>query len=290
MFKFNKKTNFPFTIHPLFLVVGVYCFFVKQLPLFFCYTLSALVHEGGHFLVARKYGYKMLKVRLMPYGAELCGDLDEFIYNDEIKIALAGPITSVLMSGVIVMTWWMFPSVYNFTIELCMASLACGIFNLLPIYPLDGGRVLTAILSKKETRKSAILKAKIATRAFAVLLFILFIISYFYYFNLSFGLMAVMLFLSSFSKNEGQNYQRLLFNDFLHKPIKQGLEMVELMVDKNLPVYKIYPKLKSQKFYRFIVVDESMNMLFVCDEKLFYKLNAEDFKLSFGELKKLNIT
>ncbi len=270
------------------MLVGIYCAFANTLPLFLCYTLSALVHEYGHYIVAKKYGYKMLKVRLMPYGAELCGEEDEFIFNHEIVIALSGPITSIIFSGLLVMSWWLVPNIYNYTIELCMASFVCGIFNLLPIYPLDGGRVLVAKLSKQKTRKSALKWAKYTTRAFAVCLAFMFVFSCFYAVNISFGIMAIMLFSSTFSSGSSQSYKRLLVNGGKNRHLCSGLEVVELVVGQNIPIYKIYPKLKEQKYYKFKVVNANLTTVFECDEKIFYNLTPEQFKLTFLEIKKIN--
>ena len=68
------------------LCFGMYCVFAGLLNVFLCYMLSAVLHELGHLLVAKKLGYKMLQIRIMPYGAELCGELDEFLYVDDVKI------------------------------------------------------------------------------------------------------------------------------------------------------------------------------------------------------------
>lgn len=282
-----KYSALPFVIHPLFLVLGVYCFWAGIMEMFLCYTLSALLHEGGHYLVAKRCGYKMIQLKLMPYGAELSGELDQFIYNDEIKIALAGPLTSLCISIVVVMLWWLSPGCYVYTYDFCMSNLVCAIFNCLPIYPLDGGRVLVASLSKRIRRIDAINYSKIATRVFSICLFVLFILSSFYTFNLSFGIIAIMLFVSSMTTASANNYYRVSSRLERRRNSAKGLEVVELMVGEDVKIYKVYAKLKSQKFYRFLVVDKDMKVCAVLDEGILDGISPEDFKKTFGELSKI---
>lgn len=280
----KKLKNFPLTIHPLFLLLGVYCYLAGKIITFFCYTLSALIHEFGHFVVAKKLGYKLLKVRLLPYGAELCGNLDEFLYKDEIWIALAGPITSVILSLVIVSFWWINPNLYNYTLELCISSIVCGIFNLLPIFPLDGGRVLVSVLSLKLERAKAIKYASIATRCFAICLLFIFFISVFYTFNITFGILGIMLLTSSINQNAECNYYRMcsLKEKILSKEKLLNVQFV--MVNFNMPIFKVMRKIRPQTFYNFIVVDDDFNELFIIKESVLESLCVDEFKKPMASL------
>lgn len=285
MSKIKKTYNsFPLVVHPLFLCLGVYCIFMKIFDVFLCYILSALLHEMGHFIVAKKLGYKMLQVRVMPYGAELCGEIDEFLYSDDIKIAIAGPITSLLLAGVVVCFWWIFPNCYEWTYEFCVSNIVCAIFNILPVYPLDGGRVLVSYLSRNLARNDALRYAKNATKVFSYLMFGLFLLSIFYTLNITFGIIAIMLYSSTFNNFKECSYVRLTKTSLRYKEMKRGVEVVELMVDEKTKISKIYSKLKSQKFYRFIVVDKNLSVKAVVDEKMFAEIEPENFMLTFEEI------
>ena len=291
----DAYSKLPIVIHPLFVLFGLYCIIVGLWQVFLCYTLSAVFHEVGHFIVAKRCGYKMIQLRLMPYGAELSGELDEFIYNDEIKIALAGPVTSFIIAIITIAMWWIAPNCYGYTYDFCISNIVCAIFNFLPIYPLDGGRVVVAMLSRKIRRIDAVRYAKIATRVFSLMLFGLFILSFLYTYNISFGIVSIMLFVSASSSSMQCNYLRLNVRIGLNKNLSKGLEVVELVVNKKTKIYKIYSKLRSQKFYRFIVVDDKMQTERIVDELIFNNITAEDFKKSFEEIlllkynKKINV-
>lgn len=281
----NRIQNAPVIIHPLFIIFGCYCYLCGNLSVFVCYTLSAVIHEFGHFIVAKRLGYKLLQIRLMPYGADLCGNVDEFLYKDEIKIALAGPITSVILSGFLVMIWWIFPSLYNFTIEMCVASIVCGVFNILPIYPLDGGRVLVAVLNAKMPREKALSYAKISTRIFATVLFFMFIMSFWYGFNPSFAFVSIMLLEASFSKSDRSCY--FLVANLKSKLLNKNkiIEVLEVLVNSNALIYSIVRKLSTQKYYKFLVVDENMRVIFSFGEDRLAALEIDEYKSSVYEMK-----
>ena len=171
-------------IHPLFLILGAYYLFKGEVWLFFSSAIVALQHEYAHAIVAAKSGLRLNRVVLMPYGAVLDGETDGVPLLDEIKIALAGPFCNLLTALFFLAVWWLFPSLYAFTDTAFFASLSIALVNLLPAYPLDGGRVLFCLLrraflknglSPKDSEKRAKLVCRITAILIAVSLFTLFV-------------------------------------------------------------------------------------------------------------------
>jgi len=110
---------------------------------------SVLLHEFGHALVARRYGINTRRIILSPIGgiAQLEGMPAR--PSQELAVALAGPaVNFVLAAGL-----WVFgelspqPLLYGFAESLMWANLTLAVFNLLPAFPMDGGRALRALLS-----------------------------------------------------------------------------------------------------------------------------------------------
>lgn len=141
----NEKTAFE--IHPLFFLAGVFYSLIGELPLFLMSVLVAIEHELAHALQAGRLGYRLNKVVLMPYGAVIDGDLTEVSLKDEILVAISGPICNLLTSAGFAALWWFFPVTYAYTDTACFLSLSIALVNLLPAYPLDGGRVLRSVLA-----------------------------------------------------------------------------------------------------------------------------------------------
>ena len=135
---------------------------VATLLLFFSVTL----HELGHSLQAIKFGVKVRDITLMPMGG--LSRMEEIPEepNQEIRIALAGPLVNFAIAALLIGVGWVLDARTLLSWEellaslgsaswsgllayLTSANLALGLFNLIPAYPMDGGRVLRALLAKK---------------------------------------------------------------------------------------------------------------------------------------------
>ena len=65
-----------FTLHPLFIAIGLLSAIFGGLTVFIIYALTALLHECGHIFCAARLGYRCEKVSLMPYGAAAVCDTE----------------------------------------------------------------------------------------------------------------------------------------------------------------------------------------------------------------------
>ena len=116
--------------------------------------LSVLGHELSHALMARAEGIEIEEIVLHPFGglARLRNEPES--PGAEFRIAVAGPAASflfALISFVLLLPAMMsdYPTVAGVLLLLCAGNLLLAVFNLFPGYPLDGGRVLRAILWKR---------------------------------------------------------------------------------------------------------------------------------------------
>ncbi|MGH1042457.1 stage IV sporulation protein FB [Bacillus wiedmannii] len=136
------------SVHPLFwviIVIGIFTARFKELLLLFCIVL---IHELGHAFAAAHYNWRIKKIQLLPFGG--VAELEEHgnkSLKEELVVVIAGPIQHIWMMvvGYIVFeSGWLGADLYYFFIWNNIIILA---FNLLPIWPLDGGKVLFNVLS-----------------------------------------------------------------------------------------------------------------------------------------------
>lgn len=114
--------------------------------------LSVVIHEFAHAIVAQRKGIPVESIVLFIFGGVATIARDPEKPGDEFKIAIAGPIASAALSGVFLALWATLGSTSEQLAALlgylAYINLALAIFNLIPGFPLDGGRVLRAIIWK----------------------------------------------------------------------------------------------------------------------------------------------
>lgn len=121
-----------------------------------CVFLCILAHEYGHALTARRFGIRTLDITLMPIGG--MARLERLPENpiQELFVSLAGPAVNLAIALVLwVVSWFDMrgPSAPILTIaesflgQLLSVNLLLALFNLLPAFPMDGGRVLRSLLA-----------------------------------------------------------------------------------------------------------------------------------------------
>lgn len=167
-------------------------YFTKQIEIYAIFMLFAFVHEMGHLLAGTCLGLKPKKLNIMPFGITITFEEYENIKKINTKkiiIALAGPITNFIIVGLTIITNFYFSN--SRAENIIYANLLIGAFNLITIYPLDGGRIIRYILNIKiGLRKSMQITNKISNITI-ILLTIISSITILYFKNIAI-LMALM--------------------------------------------------------------------------------------------------
>lgn len=227
-----------FSVHPLFLVLGVYYCFVGRLPVFLLSALVALQHECAHAFAAARLGYRLDRVVLMPYGAVIDGDLEGIGFRDEICVAVWGPLCNLITAAAFAALWWFLPDAYAFTDSACFVSLAIALVNLIPAYPLDGGRVLRAALCLRTEEGKADKICRALTLVFSagmIFAFVLLCVRG----NANFTLLAFALFLAAGAFGGGRGGAKYVRIDFSYKDaFRRGVEIRRVAVTADCTLKK----------------------------------------------------
>ncbi|MGZ3419865.1 MAG: site-2 protease family protein [Polyangiales bacterium] len=150
---------------------------------------SVFLHELGHVFVARAQGAKVSGITLMLLGGVSQVDHVSEAPRAEAKMAIAGPMVSFAIALVAYALSLMFvvSDVHYGLRSLAQMNLAIGIFNLVPAFPLDGGRVLRSLLEPRRGKPAATRIAAVVGRTLAIVLGALAVLSG----NLILGLIAI---------------------------------------------------------------------------------------------------
>ena len=131
------------------------------LTLFVC----VLLHEFGHALTARRYGIRTKHITLLPIGGLAMLESMPKEPRQEVIVALAGPAVNIAIAAVLFLLIQVAGrpgAIFDFDIiqggflaNVLAANLILAIFNMIPAFPMDGGRVLRALLSMRMDRVRA---------------------------------------------------------------------------------------------------------------------------------------
>ncbi len=232
-----------FKLHPLFLVTGLVFIILGQALVFFVYFIVVVLHEFAHGFVAEKLGYNLNKIYLLPFGAMLDINQNFISREDEIKVAIAGPAFNFILTFLCLGLWWIFPETYAYTSFFVFCNIITGLVNLLPCYPLDGGRILVASLSQKLSRTKALKISYIFNYIFSIIFIILFFINLKVEVNISYALMAIFIFFGTINNKFSGNYSMINLNKN-----KSVYDVKNLFVKGDTPLYKIFKHFNSKKF------------------------------------------
>lgn len=118
--------------------------------------LFAIIHEFGHLISGILLGMRPTKIEVKPFGVSIDFNITRKDYNIKIRkgnllevkkifVALAGPITNILIITILIL-FNIFNINYYDKMIMIFSNVTLIIFNIFPIYPLDGGRILKSLI------------------------------------------------------------------------------------------------------------------------------------------------
>jgi len=131
----------------------------------FILLVCVVLHELGHALMAQVFGINTEQIIMTPLGGLAL--LEQPLMNTkcEVWVAIAGPAVNFILVGMTAPLMYVISS--EWLLWFIAVNLMLGFFNLVPAFPMDGGRILRAILAKKHGYKKGTLKAINVARVFA---------------------------------------------------------------------------------------------------------------------------
>lgn len=222
----------------LFLIVILIAF--KNFLLLLNYFVALILHELAHLFVANLKGYKLKQVRLDIFGLSISLE-DKILDKDSFAINIAGPLFNLILCLICMSLYWAVPSSYAYLNNFCFANFCLAVFNLLPIYPLDGGKIFHSFFKSEKTYRKTDLTIRIIL---SVLFGLLFVVSCFKTVNL-FYLIMVFFFVTSMPKNTPT------FSIFKTAKEKNFSKIVLIKVNEKCTILQLLKQIKRNQYTIF---------------------------------------
>lgn len=230
-----------------------------------------VIHECGHVSAARYFGWRMTEIELLPFGG--VAKTDEWgtvPAREELIVAVAGPAYNGIMivfGAVCFLSGWWTAEWAQFFVT---ANLWLAGFNLLPVYPLDGGRILHAFLSYTFPYRTCITSSLFMslTLSVAMLAGSLFPLLYDQPLMFNVGIIAAFLIVSNVIMWRQKNYQFMRF--LMQRQIDEHLDekpVIPLLAMPEDTVLATIKRWKKEAYNIIVVQDHSGNVIRVLSEQ-----------------------
>ncbi|MDT8715281.1 M50 family metallopeptidase [Clostridium sp. 19966] len=231
--------------------------------------MLVFLHEIAHYFTAVAFGYSGFDVRILPIGAVLkLKDLDEAEPIEDFIISIAGPLFNLFLAGLCYLVSQVNDS--HMIDALIKSNLSLGIFNLIPAFPLDGGRILRDFLSTRYIYRRAneitvIVSIILGYFFLGIFIFLLFL----KVFDYNTCIMAAFIIISSYKEKERIVY--IIMADIARKKRKflqkKYIENRSLSVHYKSQLLDILSIVDKNKYNVFVVLDDEMRVLDVVYEE-----------------------
>lgn len=189
-------------------------FITSQFEIYTLVMLFALFHELGHLLCGIIMGFEVENLKIMPLGFSVEFKPKIIDYNKKvlksnsltlkkILINIAGPFVNVVIILV--------ACLMNLNQNIIYSNLIILIVNLIPIYPLDGGRILKNILKLLVGNKKAYKYTNIISNIFVIIIGFVFSIAIYYYKNIAIFFAIIFILVLILNENKRYNTYKKIY-------------------------------------------------------------------------------
>ncbi|WP_017414460.1 M50 family metallopeptidase [Clostridium tunisiense] len=228
-----------------------------------------LIHEIIHLVTARVLGFSGFSVEILPIGAVLkLRDLEEATPKEDLIISISGPLGNfciALIGGIIN---YFYNS--NLLVQIINYNLVLAVFNLIPAYPLDGGRILKDIFATRLIYKKA---NEIALRI-SIGIGYIFLLGFFTSLFMgipNLNLLLIAIFILVISYREKRRIAYIIMGYIIKKKeklTKRGyIENKSVSVYYKLSLLKVLELVDKNKYNVFTILDEDMNVMDILYEE-----------------------
>lgn len=218
----EAKTNWAATVFSIALFVLVFMFlFSNEINFILALVLVLFLHELGHFLMMKMYGYKNVRMLFIPLmGAFVHGKKERYSQKESFFVVGAGPFPGIIIGFFLILFSQQFNSTFMFQIGTLFFML--NIINLVPLDPLDGGQLFRLFVQRNQEK----------------FLMIFSLISSLLIIGIGFLLNSYLLMLFGF------------FMGFRVRALQKNYTLHKEMIEEDIPYNLTYKELSNKDFWK----------------------------------------
>lgn len=188
------------TVNVQIFIIAILFILTKQIKIYSILMLFTLLHELAHMFMGILIKLKPKELKINPFGISILFETYEKSERKKVLVALSGPILNLVIAII-----FCFVNINNEMKEIIIYSnILIGAFNLLPIYPLDGGRVLKSLLRKTHNFQETEKFINITSNTLVIILTAMSSILILIYHNI--GIILVLIYLWVLNIRENKKY------------------------------------------------------------------------------------
>lgn len=264
-----KIFDINIVFNPLILPIILIIAFTGQLSRYMTVFLCAFIHEISHIAFARKYGIRVDSIEILPVG--LVGNIAKFSYLPlfkEVILYAVGPAANIFLAFIAYGCKMVFNN-YNMWLvdEFILINILLASLNLLPIFPLDGGRILNSIMRSKKSLKSANECIRISKIAVLILLVPALLMCVF---TGNFSFFMICIFILIYIAKYGDSIKAEPLINLMNKREILKTKMIHktevISVQGSTYLFDLIKEFKLSSFYIIMVLDDEMKTIGIVNE------------------------
>lgn len=271
-------------VHPLFFIMLVFLCIGGAHTLVFAFFTVLLLHEAAHCLCAFYLHIPVAQIELTPFGGSMeIHQVDALPPGKAFLLSCAGPLCNAFFLAVSLLIAWRYALYSDMLIYFIQGNLFMLLLNLLPVLPLDGGRMLLALLTKWFDRARTLRILLTLSRLLSVFL----IVSGFIFMHFSLvTLGCYLLYAAAIEEKTGvSRYLAAFISRRIRFEKQKALPVQSLCASSALPVFMLIPHLHPGAYHVIEVLqDDTLTHLGQIHDDALLSAILDQSHLTLGEL------
>ncbi|OEF98038.1 hypothetical protein BHF71_03180 [Vulcanibacillus modesticaldus] len=266
---FYSFERFKITINPFFWIIIIGAILTGQIVEIITLFAVVIIHEIGHLFTANSYQWKIIEIQLLPFGGMAKVEQITDSIWEEFIVAISGPFQNLMMIIIAITFQKMNLWSKEWTTFFINANVLVGVFNLLPISPLDGSKILKVFFYRYFPFRKALIYSIFISIVLSIL-FLLLVSGIILGTKININGLILAIF---FIYNNLQDFKQVpyLFWNFLIQKLKikprRNIQALPIIVHRDTPLIEALQLLRKEKYHLYYLLSDDGEIINVIPEE-----------------------